>query len=138
MCVYGIGQVYSYNHNDPRSKVFETSESTVAEDDSYLGYSAVAGDFTNVGQEGVAVGMPRGGGLKGKVIIMSWDMQIQLNITGTQIGAYFGYALCGCDVNGDGRKDLIVGAPMYAEEHNSEGKYDVGRIHIFYQGTDVS
>lgn len=37
------------------------------DDDSYLGYSVAAGDFTGEGRQGAAVGMPRGASLLGKV-----------------------------------------------------------------------
>lgn len=113
--------------------MYKTGESTAAEDDSYLGYSSVAGDFTGDGQQGVAIGMPRGGGLLGKVLISSATLVNQQNITGEQIGAYFGYALCVCDVDGDQLDDLIIGAPMYTPPNN-EGKYDVGRVYVMFQG----
>lgn len=48
-------------------RVFATKESTAQEDDSYLGYSTISGDFNGDGSQGVAVGMPRGAGLLGKV-----------------------------------------------------------------------
>lgn len=118
--------------NNPKDKVWATRESTAAEDDSYLGYSSVTGDFNGDGTQGVAVGMPRGGGLLGKVLIFSWNMTNQLNITGEQIGAYFGYSLAVVDVDGDKLDDLIVGAPMHTEPNN-EGKYDMGRVYIIYQ-----
>ena len=107
------------------------------EDDSYLGYSSVAGDFTGDGVQGVAVGMPRGGGLLGKVLIFSWNLTNSINITGEQIGAYFGYSLCTVDVDGDKLDDLIVGAPMYTTPNN-EGKYENGQVYIVYQGRIVS
>lgn len=85
-----------------------------------------------LGQPGVAVGMPRGGKLEGKVLVYTWNLTNIQNITGEQIGAYFGYSLCVVDVDGDGRQDLIIGAPMFTEPNN-EGKYEVGRVYIMYQ-----
>lgn len=51
-----------------RAAVLTTSEGSAKDDDSYLGYSMAAGDFYNEGEQGVAVGMPRGHRLLGKVI----------------------------------------------------------------------
>ncbi|CAO1396274.1 unnamed protein product [Diamesa tonsa] len=126
------GQMYSYGLNNPKDKVYSTKESSSKEDDSYLGYSSVTGDFTGDGIQGVAVGMPRGGGLLGKVLVFSWNLTNHANITGEQIGAYFGYSLCSIDVDGDKLEDLIIGAPMYTEPNN-EGKYENGRVYIAYQ-----
>ncbi|XP_055684232.1 integrin alpha-PS2 isoform X1 [Lutzomyia longipalpis] len=125
------GQIYSTGISNPGTKVYQTSESTASEDDSYLGYSAVSGDFSGDGVAGVAVGMPRGGGLLGKVLIYSWNLTNQQNITGEQIGAYFGYSLAAVDVDGDKLDDLIIGAPMYTEPNN-EGKYEMGRVYVMY------
>ena len=47
-----------------------TSEGSPQDDDSYLGYSVAAGDFEGRGEGGVAVGMPRGAGLFGKVQLL--------------------------------------------------------------------
>ena len=133
-----LGQAYSYSLNNPKDRVYSTKESANSlEDDSYLGYSSVAGDFTGDGVQGVAVGMPRGGGLLGKVLIFSWNLTNSINITGEQIGAYFGYSLCTVDVDGDKLDDLIVGAPMYTTPNN-EGKYENGQVYIVYQGRIVS
>lgn len=128
--------MYSTDVNNPENKVYSTGESTSAEDDSYLGYSTTTGDFDGDGIADVAVGMPRGGGLLGKVLIFSWDMINQDNITGEQIGSYFGYSLCSVDVDGDGLDDLLIGAPMYTEPNN-EGKYEMGRVYIMFQGVTV-
>uniref|UniRef100_A0A182JLT4 Uncharacterized protein n=1 Tax=Anopheles atroparvus TaxID=41427 RepID=A0A182JLT4_ANOAO len=132
---YWQGQIYSFTLNNPKDKVYKTLEDKKDEDDSYLGYSATTGDFDGDGTQGVAVGKPRGAGLLGKVLLYSWNMTNQQNITGEQIGAYFGYSLASVDVDGDRLEDLIIGAPMHTEPNN-EGKYETGRVYIMYQGAD--
>lgn len=47
--------------------VVATSEGSAVDDDSYLGYSVTTGDFDGNGEVDVAVGMPRGSGLVGRV-----------------------------------------------------------------------
>lgn len=128
--------MYSTSLNNPKDKVYSTKESSSKEDDSYLGYSSVTGDFTGDGLDGVAVGMPRGGGLLGKVLVFSWNLTNVVNITGEQIGAYFGYSICSVDVDGDKLDDLIIGAPMYTEANN-EKKYETGQVFIVYQNRVV-
>jgi len=61
-----IGQFYSQNLHS-RPDVFSTNEGPPADDDSYLGYSVAVGAFGFGSESGAAVGMPRGGGLFGKV-----------------------------------------------------------------------
>lgn len=132
---YWQGQVYSYNGRSYRDQSFSTKESPSTDDDSYLGYSSAAGDLNGDGEQDVAVGMPRGAGLLGKIVILSQNMSHVRNLTGKQIGEYFGYSLAVADVNGDSLDDLIVGAPMHTEPNN-EDKYEVGRVYVFYQTRD--
>ncbi|TMW50275.1 hypothetical protein DOY81_004656, partial [Sarcophaga bullata] len=127
------GQTYSYDVTRPENQVYSTAESSSADDDSYLGYSMITGDFNGDRMEDIAIGMPRGAGLLGKIVVNKWNMANIFNITGRQIGEYFGYALATSDVDGDGLDDLIIGAPMYSEPGNTEGKYDVGRVYILLQ-----
>ncbi|KAH8278154.1 hypothetical protein KR018_005338 [Drosophila ironensis] len=128
------GQASSHDVTLPENQVFSTAESVSSNDDSYLGYSMVTGDFDGDHSEDVAIGMPRGANLVGKIVVNSWNMANIFNITGRQIGEYFGYSLATSDVDGDGLDDLIIGAPLYTDPDNVEGKYDVGRVYILLQG----
>ncbi|KAK7864716.1 hypothetical protein R5R35_013608 [Gryllus longicercus] len=132
---YWQGQLFVENlHRRP--DVFETPEGPSTDDDTYLGYSVAVGYFE--GPEGnttVAVGRPRGDHLQGKVEIYTWDLLQIVDISGDQLGGYFGYSLCASDMDGDGKDDLVVGAPLYTERNN-EGKYETGRIYVFYQRGD--
>ncbi|KAL1138247.1 hypothetical protein AAG570_009936 [Ranatra chinensis] len=113
-----------------------TSQGPHTDDDSYLGYSVAAGNFSGEpGPGDAAVGMPRGHGLFGQVVLFSWNVKNLQNITGEQIGAYFGYSLCVGDIDGDSRDDLVIGAPMYTDLSNNMGHYETGRIYVVYQGS---
>lgn len=61
-----LGQTFSQSL-DNKAAVISTPESSPFHDDSYLGYSVAVGDFSRSGEQGVAVGMPRGSKLLGKV-----------------------------------------------------------------------
>jgi hypothetical protein len=72
-----------------------------------------------------------------QVLLFTWNVTNQQNISGEQLGAYFGYSLCVNDIDGDGRDDLIVGAPLYTDFTNNLEHYETGRVYIFYQGKEV-
>ncbi|XP_046740441.1 integrin alpha-PS2-like isoform X2 [Diprion similis] len=131
---YWQGQVFSSGPGG-QPPVSYTKESGAMDDDSYLGYSVASGDFEGNGQVGAAVGMPRSHNLHGKVVLLRSNMKTwHANLTGDQMGAYFGYSVIACDVDGDGLDDLIVGAPMFTIEDDPKMTYETGRVHIFYQG----
>lgn len=115
-----------------RPAAFHTKDGSVSDDDSYLGYSLTVGNFTGDKEDSIAAGMPRGGGLLGKVLLYTWNLTNFMNITGRQMGGYFGYALTAADVDGDGFDDLVIGAPLFTESNN-EGKYEVGKVYVVYQ-----
>jgi len=52
---------------------------------------------------------------------------VNKSLRGTHKGAYFGYSIAAVDVNGDGLKDLVVGAPFYSEKHST----NQGAIYVF-------
>lgn len=59
------------------------------------------------------------------------------NFTGEQLGAYFGYSLAACDIDGDGLDDIIIGAPLYTDLKDNKGYYETGRVYFIYQGPEV-
>lgn len=128
-----IISVQSYSHMLNNYNVESTDEITAATPnlDLYRNYSVATGDLYGNGTLGVVIGMPYEEALLGKVLLFSWNMTNRENITGEQIGAYFGYSLCVVDVDGDKLDDLIIGAPLYTE-HNDGGKYEMGRIYIYH------
>ena len=69
-----------------------------------------------------------------------YDSQLRnlFNLTGEQIGSYFGYAVCVADLNGDKLDDIVIGAPFYTDYSNTEGKYETGRVVVAYQSSQVS
>ncbi|RWS11316.1 Integrin alpha-PS2-like protein, partial [Dinothrombium tinctorium] len=129
---YWQGQVYSYNFENI-SSYQHTRESPPTEDDSYLGYSMTLGRFSADEEINVAVGMPKGSNLKGKVVIYTQNLMNVFNISGEQMGSYFGYSLAGADVNGDGLDDLVIGAPFYTPTSEKETGYEYGSITVAYQ-----
>ena len=121
-----------------RLDLFTTEEGPESEDNTYLGYSLTLGHFTGDNYLDVAVGMPRGANLTGKVIFLTGTTMEQLhNLTGNQVGAYFGHAVAVSDVNGDGLDDVIIGAPMHTDFSLTDGRYETGRIYVVYQNKEV-
>ncbi|XP_063082951.1 integrin alpha-X isoform X3 [Cavia porcellus] len=84
--------------------------------DSYLGYATELALWKGV--QSLVLGAPRHQHI-GKVIIFihaTRQWRPQAEVTGTQIGSYFGASLCSVDVDRDGITDLVlIGAPHYYE-----------------------
>lgn len=53
--------------------------------------------------------------------------RIDLILTGSHKGSYFGFSMCAVDLNGDKNDDLIVGAPYYSRKYEP----NVGAIYIY-------
>ncbi|KAM6166274.1 integrin alpha-X [Erethizon dorsatum] len=92
------------------------SQEHVDMSDSYLGYAMELALWKGV--QSLVLGAPRHRHT-GKVIIFiqaSRQWRPQAEVTGTQIGSYFGASLCSVDVDRDGSTDLVlIGAPHYYE-----------------------
>jgi hypothetical protein len=68
------------------------------------------------------------------------DFQFIQVLDGTQMGEYFGSALCVVDLNGDRLDDLVIAAPQFSlQAANSDHLVgDEGRIYIFINHDYVS
>ncbi|CAJ1079805.1 integrin alpha-4 [Xyrichtys novacula] len=95
---------------------------------SYLGYSVGAGNFLSPGSLEVVGGAPQYN-QKGKVFIFTIVgnmLQVVSDLSGKELGSYFGSSLCAVDLNADGLSDLLVGAPMATGVTREEG-----RVHVY-------
>ncbi|KAF5906818.1 integrin alpha-3-like isoform X1, partial [Clarias magur] len=103
----------------------------------YIGYS-VGKDkgILNKDVDTIVAGAPRYKS-KGSVMLMkiiekdggrSNELQdLNLALQGEQVGSYFGNSIAIVDINNDGWKDLIVGAPFYFDRRKEKG----GAVYVF-------
>ena len=120
-----------------------------AETDDTFGFSLASGDFDGIGGDDLAIGVPGENSARGAVHILysaapptgqqttsglnaDFDHVITQDtgsILGTgEPGDLFGYSLAAGDVNGDGRDDLVVGAP----KEDISTATDAGVFHVIY------
>ncbi|XP_063463352.1 integrin alpha-8 isoform X1 [Pan paniscus] len=133
--------IANYSFKDILRKLAGEKQTEVAPasyDDSYLGYSVAAGEFTRDSQQELVAGIPRGAQNFGYVsIINSTDMTFIQNFTGEQfplqMASYFGYTVVVSDVNSDGLDDVLVGAPLFMEREFESNPREVGQIYLYLQ-----
>ncbi|KAI1897056.1 hypothetical protein AGOR_G00079190 [Albula goreensis] len=112
----------------------QTKQAQGEYDDSYLGYSVAVGEFSGDTEEDFVAGVPKGVMLYGLVSLLDGtNMKSMLNITGEQMGSYFGYAVATTDVNNDGLIDLLVGAPMFMVRGSGGRLEEMGRVYLYLQ-----
>uniref|UniRef100_A0A8B9U8V0 Integrin alpha-IIb n=1 Tax=Anas zonorhyncha TaxID=75864 RepID=A0A8B9U8V0_9AVES len=105
-------------------------------EDGYRGYSVAVGEFDdNSKTKEYVVGVPNKSNTAGEVEIFSEGTSLRRmqGIASEQVASYFGHTVAVADINGDGRDDILVGAPLYMERR-PEGKLsEVGRLYLYLQ-----
>jgi len=85
-----------------------------------------AGDVNGDGYADFLVGVPYSSDLQGRTYVFLGGAQIDsqpaLTLIGDTIADYFGTAVAGADVNGDGYSDIVVGAPFSGGINTGGGK----------------
>ncbi|KAM6163562.1 integrin alpha-IIb [Rhynchocyon petersi] len=98
--------------------------------DGYRGYSVAVGEFDgNPSTAEYVLGAPTWSSTLGAVEILDSHFRTLHWLLGEQVASYFGHSVAVTDVNGDGRHDLLVGAPLYMDRKVAE----VGRVYLFLQ-----
>ncbi|XP_003997036.4 integrin alpha-IIb [Felis catus] len=102
--------------------------------DGYRGYSVAVGEFDgDINTTEYVLGAPTWSWTLGAVEILNSYHQTLHRLHGEQMASYFGHSVAVTDVNGDGRHDLLVGAPLYMESRADRKLAEVGRVYLFLQ-----
>ncbi|XP_036965569.1 integrin alpha-4 [Acanthopagrus latus] len=125
---YWTGSVLVFNTSSGGMSVYLDDETGAVSFGSYLGYSVGAGHFQSPASMEVVGGAPQYN-QKGKVFIFTVDksmLRVVSEVSGKELGSYFGSSVCAVDLNADGLSDLLVGAPMATGIAREEG-----RVHVY-------
>lgn len=102
--------------------------------DGYRGYSVAVGEFDgDLSTTEYVFGAPTWSWTLGAVEIFDSGYQKLHRVHGEQMASYFGHTVAVTDVNGDGRHDLLVGAPLYMDSRADRKLAEVGRVYLFLQ-----
>ncbi|XP_076290000.1 integrin alpha-5 isoform X2 [Lasioglossum baleicum] len=96
--------------------------------DDYFGYAVTSGYYFGKPELWFASSAPKAANMYGQVIVLkqyNGAATEKLFIKGEQYGEYFGATLTSCDINNDGKDELIIGAPHWSKD------LDEGRIYIY-------
>ncbi|MCB9780741.1 MAG: FG-GAP repeat protein [Alphaproteobacteria bacterium] len=108
------------------------------EDEAWLGWSVATPDLDGDGRAELAAGAPGVDAQTGRVLVWQNDARLGLSTTashrirGARAGDAFGRNLAIGDVTGDGRADLLVGAPRFnPTESQTLDAYESGVVYVF-------
>ncbi|XP_053216463.1 integrin alpha-IIb [Podarcis raffonei] len=104
--------------------------------DEYRGYSVAFGEFNEDPESPeYVVGVPNKSLTKGAVQIFTFKHAFRLlrSLPSEQVASYFGHTVAVADINGDGKDDILVGAPLFMERHSDRKLYEVGRVYLYLQ-----
>uniref|UniRef100_A0A4W6DHC5 Integrin subunit alpha 4 n=1 Tax=Lates calcarifer TaxID=8187 RepID=A0A4W6DHC5_LATCA len=125
---YWTGSVLVFNTSSRGMSVYLDDDASGAVSfGSYLGYSVGAGHFLSPATVEVVGGAPQYN-QRGKVFIFTVDdnmLRVVSEVSGKELGSYFGSSVCAVDLNADGLSDLLVGAPMATGAAREEGQVHV-------------
>ncbi|XP_062364482.1 integrin alpha-IIb isoform X1 [Cinclus cinclus] len=105
-----------------------------AYDDGYRGYAVAVGEFDgNPKTKEYVVGVPNKSNTRGEVEIFTAGDTLRWlqGIASEQVASYFGHTVAVADVDGDGRDDLLVGAPLYMARCSDGHRSELGRLYIY-------
>lgn len=105
-----------------------------AYEDGYRGYSVAVGEFDgNPKTKEYVVGVPNKSNTRGEVEIFTAGDTLRLlrGIASEQVASYFGHTVAVADVDGDGRDDLLVGAPLYMARCSDGQRSELGRLYVY-------
>ncbi|XP_072252673.1 integrin alpha-4 [Leuresthes tenuis] len=125
---YWMGSLLVFNTSSKVLSAYVDDGTGVVSFGSYLGYSVGAGHFLGPSTMEVVGGAPQFH-QKGKVYIFTLDntwLKVVSQVSGKELGSYFGSSVCVIDLNADGLSDLLVGAPMATGSTREEG-----RVHVY-------
>ncbi|XP_077069125.1 integrin alpha-3 isoform X2 [Siphateles boraxobius] len=132
-CFNWQGNTYSQWHNpDDEFDKVKSKLQNMNKGNIYIGYSiAVDRDVLRKDKDTVVTGAPRDEA-RGSVMMTEFDDnldndKVKMSVTGEQVGSYFGNSVAVVDLNNDGWKDLIVGAPFYFDRNNDKG----GAVYVY-------
>ncbi|XP_075767354.1 integrin alpha-IIb isoform X2 [Pelodiscus sinensis] len=146
---YFMGLIYSVNlsavaaHAPGKTLLWSVGSEQLTQDshdpdtyDSYRGYSVAVGEFDgDPNTPEYVVGVPNRRTTLGAVEIFSARNSLQLlqRIQSTQVASYFGHTVAVADVDGNGKDDVLVGAPLHMERRADRKLSEVGQVHLYLQ-----